>query len=431
MSAAGKHREIEVDLPTLHSGQVSCFDNRSRYYAVRCGRRWGKSTFGSIIAEDALIKSELVGYFAPDYKRLTEIINEISEVIEPVRKYPSGGRDIIRTITGGRLDFWTLEDLSAGRSRKYHKVIIDEAAFTKPNMMDIWSKAIKPTLLDYRGSALVLSNTNGADPDQFFWKICNEPEHGFKEYHAPSQQNPLLPREDLEAWAKTMHPLVYAQEILADFVDWSGVAFFAKDKMLVNGQPVAMPAQCDSVFAVIDTAVKTGKDNDGTAVGYFSRSKFGKGYPLVLLDWDIQQIEGALLETWLPNVFRRLEELAQLTHARSGSIGAYIEDKSSGSILLQQAKRRGQNVHEIESDLTAMGKDERAINASGYFFQEKVKLSAHAYDKTVSYKGATRNHFLSQVCGFRIGDKTPGREDDLLDVFCYGIALALGNTDGY
>jgi hypothetical protein len=32
---------------------------------------------------------------------------------------------------------------------------------------------------------------------------------------------------------------------------------------------------------------------------------------------------------------------------------------------------------------------------------------------------------------FRIGDRASGREDDLLDTFCYGIALALGNSEGF
>jgi hypothetical protein len=80
------------------------------------------------------------------------------------------------------------------------------------------------------------------------------------------------------------------------------------------------------------------------------------------LDWDIAQIEGALLETWLPEVFARLEELARLCRARSGSIGAFIEDKNSGTILLQQALRRQMPAHPIDSKLTAMGKDERAIS---------------------------------------------------------------------
>jgi hypothetical protein len=30
-----------------------------------------------------------------------------------------------------------------------------------------------------------------------------------------------------------------------------------------------------------------------------------------------------------------------------------------------------------------------------------------------------------------MGDKKSDREDDLLDTFCYGIALALGNNEGF
>jgi hypothetical protein len=81
------------------------------------------------------------------------------------------------------------------------------------------------------------------------------------------------------------------------------------------------------VFAIIDTASKTGTDNDGTAVTYFARDQYGGRHPLMILDWDIAQIEGALLETWLPMVFARLEELSQICQARFGSIGAMIEDK--------------------------------------------------------------------------------------------------------
>jgi hypothetical protein len=33
--------------------------------------------------------------------------------------------------------------------------------------------------------------------------------------------------------------------------------------------------------------------------------------------------------------------------------------------------------------------------------------------------------------GTRVGDKDNKREDDLLDTFCYGIALALGDGGGF
>jgi hypothetical protein len=87
------------------------------------------------------------------------------------------------------------------------------------------------------------------------------------------------------------------------------------------------------VFAVIDTASKTGTEHDATAVTFFARTLAGGRFPLLVLDWDIAQIEGAFLETWLPSVFDRLEELARLCGARHGSLGALIEDKNSGTIL--------------------------------------------------------------------------------------------------
>jgi hypothetical protein len=57
--------------------------------------------------------------------------------------------------------------------------------------------------------------------------------------------------------------------------------------------------------------------------------------------------------------------------------------------------------------------------------------SSRAFDKTVVYKRHSRNHLLDQVESFRVGDRGTDREDDLLDTFCYGIALALGNSEGF
>jgi hypothetical protein len=148
------------------------------------------------------------------------------------------------------------------------------------------------------------------------------------------------------------------------------------------------------------------------------------GTPLIVLDWDVVQIVGSLLEAWLPSIFHRLGELSRLCRARSAP-GVRIEDQNSGTILLQQARRRELPVGAIESKLTAMGKDERALAASPCVHQGQVKYSDHACDKITTYKGKPRNHFLEQVEGFRVGDKKSAREDDLLDTFCYGIPLAL------
>jgi hypothetical protein len=422
---------ITVTLPTLHTGQVAAYLAPGRFKAIRCGRRWGKTILGECVACDAAIKGKSVGIFAPDYKIMAETYHEVIDIIEPVKRSSSRIDWVIRTITGGRIDFWTLENERAGRSRGYDLVIIDEAAFAKPNMMKIWETAIQPTLLEHRGEALVLSNTNGNDPENFFWRICNQPEHGFMEYYAPSSTNPYLPMEELEELRRTRHPQVFAQEYLAEFVDWAGVQFFSEEHLLVNGQPVDMPARCDSVFAVIDTALKSGKEHDGTAASYWAFSSISP-HPLICLDWDLIQVDGAVLEAWLPSVFANLERLARETRARGGSGGAHIEDTGAGTVLIQQGAARGLNVHAIDSKLTAMGKDERAFNTSGYVCQNKVKLAAPAFHKTSVFKGQSKNHFLAQVLGFRIADKKAAtRADDLLDTMTYAVALALGNAEGF
>lgn len=423
-----------------------------RFKALRCGRRFGKTESAKTWIAQGLLQGEECGWFAPQHMTWTEVYLDLAQMLRPIVDASSRAPPVIRLSNGGRIDFWSLENPIAGRGRRYRRIVIDEAAFTKDgdnrsddSMMAHWEKGIKPTLFDYGGEALVCSNSAGRNPDNFFYNICTDRQYGFHEFHATTLDNPLLPKrarnESLEDWnarrarfhedlRKDNDPLVYAQEYLAEFVDWSGVAFFSREKLLVENQPLPLPARCDAVFAVIDTASKTGTDNDATAVTFFAVDHIGRT-PLLILDWDVTQIEGAMLETWLPQVFARLEELARLCRARRGSIGVFIEDKNSGTILLQQALRRQMPAHAIDSKLTAMGKDERAISVSGYVHRELVKYTEPAFEKTVIYKRHSRNHLLDQVESFRIGDRESDREDDLLDTFCYGIALALGNSDGF
>ena len=430
---------IEICLPTFHVGQIRAFDTirHHKLVAGRCGRRWGKTDFAKIIACDGAVKGRNIGWFAPNYRILSEAYAEIIELLTPVIVSSSKTEGVIRVRGGGRMDFWTLENDRAGRSRKYHLVVIDEAAFAKDNMTDIWEKAIRPTLLDYAdkpygGRCLAISNTNGISEDNFFHKICTQPRYGFSEFHARTHENPYLPKAELAKLEAENHPLVYQQEYLAEFVDWSGVAFFSLDRLLLDGVPVPYPYGCDSVLAVIDTAVKTGQEHDATAALFVATMPdwFGE-YRLVLLDWDLVQIEGALLETWMPAVYARLEELSKECKARFGSIGAYIEDAQSGAILLQQCALRGFPAEALPPKLTKAGKDTRAINASGPVYRGEVKLSRYAYEKTVTYKATTRNHLVTQVVGFRIGDKEAAkRADDLLDCFTYAVAITLGGSEG-
>ena len=203
---------------------------------------------------------------------------------------------------------------------------------------------------------------------------------------------------------------------------------FDVETFLIDGSPVPYPKFCDTIFAVIDTATKDGAKHDSTAVTYFAYSKY-VGNPLIILDYDMVQIEGAILVDWLPSVIERCEDYAKTCGARLGSAGAFIEDKASGAVVIQQARRNGLPVQAIDSPLTMLGKSERAINVSPYCCRGLVKFSEHAYNKRIVHKGRERNQLLFQITNFRVG--FDNKSDDLLDTFTYGISLALGDSDGF
>jgi hypothetical protein len=428
--------ESIVQLPTLHNGQAACFRRRSRFNRVRCGRRWGKDVLQNTIAGSAAARGKMAGLFAPEHKQLVEPFDALWELLLPIKKTSSRSEGRIRTRTGGGIDFWYLNDNElAGRGREYDVVLLNEVAFTKKNMKDTWRKAIRPTLVVRRGSAWALSTPKGVDPDNFFYAISHDEknEYGFQEYYAPTSDNPLIPVEEIEELKRTEHPDVFKQEYLAQWVDWSGVAFFSLDKWLNDGMPLPFPDRCDTVFAVVDSAIKEGKEHDGTGVSYYATNqRFGQ--KLFLLDYDLIQIEGAMLETWLPLVMHRLVELAGICGARFPIAGIFIEDKGSGTILLQQFMNRTNMVpvRAIDSKLTAVGKDERAISVSSYHYNGDCKITQYCYDKLVTFKGITRNHMISQVVSFRIGDKDAHkRADDLLDTYTYALSISCGNSEGY
>jgi hypothetical protein len=76
--------------------------------------------------------------------------------------------------------------------------------------------------------------------------------------------------------------------------------------------------------------------------------------------------------------------------------------QNSGTILLQQALRRQIPAHAIDSKLTAMDKDERAISVSGYVHRESVKYTYRAFEKTVIYKRRSRNHLVTKSRAFAL-----------------------------
>lgn len=420
----------EVRFRKFHAGQRAIASELSRFNILRMGRRFGKTTLLEEWSGVKALRGWKIGWFAPSYKLIIPSYARINETLRPIRKSASKIDGLITLEGGGSVEFWSLDNEDAGRSRSYDLVLIDEASLVTKGLKDTWDQAIKPTLLDRGGRAIMAGTPKGIDHDNYFYQACTDKSLGWKEFHAPTSSNPTLDPEGVANLINEYPPLVYQQEFLAEFVDWNGSAFFAENSLLLNGLPVEYPDRCDLVYAVVDTALKDGIEHDGTAIIWFSKDRRGTDYQITILDYDLIRIEGSLLEQWLPTVQQRCEDLAKQVGARYGHSGTWIEDKASGIVLIQQAQRRGLNVFPIDSGLTALGKEARALSVSGYVHQGLIKFSKFAFDKIIDFQGNSRNHLISQVCGFRLGTKTP-HGMDLLDCFTYGASIGLGDSDGF
>src|SRR5436305_1463744 len=130
-------RTLTLLMPRPHPAQREILAGMRRFNVVDCGRRFGKTVLG----ESRIIPPALEGYpsgwFAPTYKYLTEVWNDCNRILHDVTASANKQERRLELITGGVIEFWSLEDQDAGRSRKYRRVVIDEAAKV-PDLERCW-----------------------------------------------------------------------------------------------------------------------------------------------------------------------------------------------------------------------------------------------------------------------------------------------------
>jgi hypothetical protein len=410
----------------LHSGEIEAaiVAQTHRFTAWKCGRRFGKSSTLITLAIDAALCGQSVGYFAPAYKLSSPVFKALKFALAPIIATVNASSGLIEIEGGGSVEIWTLEHPYAGRSRKYHLVEIDEAAFGRDDLAEVYQSAIAPTLLDYRGRAIVASTPHGIAPDNFFYQVCTQEEFGFVAglYHAPSHKNPYLPRDELERLRQTHHPLIYRQEFEAEFVDLSGFGLFLIERMLQpDGTPWAMPALLDYVFACIDSGVKGGVEHDATAVVYFGVRGWAERRTLYVLDWEAVELGAVDLERWFVGAVVKLCGYMKTLRITRAIGPLFVEPAGLGELLI--AKFPG-DARPIDSVLVQRGKDLRALGCEPLINGGQVRLVKDAYERVMTLKGQRLNHLTAQLGSFRVGDKLAAkRQDDLLDAVTYGCAL--------
>ena len=218
---------VITGLPKLHDGQAQVLAEAARFNVLCCGRRFGKTVLLEYIGINAAMQGKPAGWFAPNYKYLTEAFRDVSSHLQRTdvraRQHPEFRIDVLST--GGSFEFWSTDDPDAGRSRKYAVALVDEAAKVK-NLNSAWNGAILPTLADLKGSAWFASTPRGMDFfEQAFGYGQDTSRPDWKSWQMPTASNPHIDASEVEMMQAEMPERFYRQEVLAEFIDEAGGVF--------------------------------------------------------------------------------------------------------------------------------------------------------------------------------------------------------------
>ena len=178
-----------------------------------CGRRFGKSALGIRLVCDAALKGQPVGWFAPSYKLALEAWRELVTRLGPLIDRQSEQDKRLELKTGGVVEVWTLDSPDPARGRKYALAVIDEAGIAK-DLLAVWQAAIRPTLVDLGGRALILGTPKGRRHG--FVVLFHRGERGddpdWASFRASTLSNPYIPAEEVEAARNELPPEIFQQE---------------------------------------------------------------------------------------------------------------------------------------------------------------------------------------------------------------------------
>jgi hypothetical protein len=191
---------------------------------LRAGRRWGKShLLARMLVEAALVRRQTVGYFAPTYKLMLPVWEQVRRTLRAPAAVEYKAERRVDTTTGGRVEFWSLDNEDAGRSRGYDLIVVDEAGLVR-NLETIWRENLIPALLDRRGRAVLAGTPKGKGD---FWRIHQSAleDPRWATIRRSTNDNPRLDPADIALLRSAMTERAARQELDAEFLDDGGAVF--------------------------------------------------------------------------------------------------------------------------------------------------------------------------------------------------------------
>lgn len=222
----------------LHKAQRQIAQSQARFKILRCGRRFGKTTYAvEEMTGACLFEPGPVAYFATTRDQARDIVwAELLEKVLGTSNYVSHNEQRLEVTlrrpdgTLNRIRLFGWENIETARGKKYSLVVLDELdsmrAFEKH-----WREIIRATLADYRGAALFMGTPKGYKSLYRLEKL-SKTNLNYVVFHFTSFDNPFLDPAEIEDMRTEMTPTQFAQEVLAEYHKMEGLIYeaFIRDK---------------------------------------------------------------------------------------------------------------------------------------------------------------------------------------------------------
>lgn len=220
--AARAAEEVSKRLFVPHDGgQAEVMRSQARFRTICAGRRWGKTKLGAHeILKAARDGGSMNWWVANTYKNVRRGYREIVRQCPPRLLAKAPPMDTSQNLAlhfknGATIEFYSGErpDSMAGEGNDF--VLVDEGALI-PDI--VWQQIIRPTLMDKKGHALIISTPRGHNWFWEIWKRAIEGHGAYQSWRFPQTSNPFIDPEETAEVKETLPELLFRQEIMAEFL---------------------------------------------------------------------------------------------------------------------------------------------------------------------------------------------------------------------
>lgn len=306
--------ELTINLKKPYLAQQLILEARKRNNLLILSRRYGKTTLGQYITCKGAIKEPgtRVAWSAPTWKLMIQNWEDMISMLRPIITRSSREDRRIELINNSFIEMWSTDDPQAGRGRKYHLWVHDEAQRDR-NLIKFVRGSARPTLADYRGDLWVLGTANGEGSDLHEFYLACLQDRMWQVAHGALEDNPYIDPDEIAQLRKDLGPELAAQELDSQWVRVDGVTPFARK---INWEECIGEKTNNTSFRVLavdgsisgDTTTIVGcwydREDGNIYVDYGDIHIF---YPEVLTgEIDYLSVERVLLEKWKRGVYSQV-----------------------------------------------------------------------------------------------------------------------------